>query len=303
MSALRYHPVHRDRRPQYPTKLAALADPSLLRRHVPAPWLSRPEIAGTLSLVLAGSAAGCRPEVRGSPRPEAAQVAPVFVHGKGIAESLTPSAGVAGMLGCIAVAAPTYLPEDEALAIIADELRSAGLTPSAQNVPMKSVIVRGRVLRSGLEWVSDHTGSAFEPAIGPLVADLADAQQHVYVEYVTPEDFYLLGGDDTRSYSANLKEGAALAGRAVAGQAHGVWFGAFYDPVEYYGFGEGDRSEDAEVATPPPGETKEQREQRELEALLSWFKRGEAKGQERAKAHLRAQAQDFVNWLKAQGAI
>ena len=293
-------PAHAVRRAGYPTRFEVQARPGLLERHVPPAWLGRREMAGTLSLVL-GAAAGCGSSstVGGAATLDAARVAPVFVHGKGLAESLSPQVGV-GMLGCIAVAAPTYLPEDEAFAVIADELAKVGVNLTARNVPLQSVVIRGHVHHSGLNWISGQPGSEVETVAGPLVANAADLQRHVFVEFVSQADFCVLGGDDAITPEVDLKQAATLAGTAVASHARGIWFGAFYDPVEYYRFGEGRDPNQDQPVTSQPGESEEQWLARAIEAR---FQRDEAKGRERAKAQLRAQVLDFVDWLKAQGAI
>jgi hypothetical protein len=110
MNRLRYYPLHRADLPAYPTKLAALADPALLRKHLPSAWLGRREMAGAAALFLAGGTLG---------------------GAGGCVWWRTPPGIVAPPSVCLS--------EEDALQIIRDELQQQGLTLGEENVALTAV--------------------------------------------------------------------------------------------------------------------------------------------------------------------
>ncbi len=199
-------------------------------------------------------------------------VAPIFEHGEGRGRSRWT-------LACIAVAAPMYLPEEEAIAIIRDELARHGLPMSQRDVELRSVIIQGRELKQGYEWVTARRGSEFVDVTGPLEVDLMDPHRRVAVEYVAREDFDRLGGDDRGQWEMDIKGVAESLATEVEKQDRGIYFGAFYDPVKYFSFGSWTNAEER-----------------------SWAS-SEEEAQAESQRLLREQVRDFVDWLKAQGVI
>jgi hypothetical protein len=288
--------------PSYPTKLAALADPDLLRRHVPRAWLSQRDVAALAGVLVAAGFVGCRPaSATASPNGSsgAAFAAPVFEHGEGLAPGRLVSFDGAPP-------SPVYLSEADALRVITDELKRAGLDMSAQNVKLWSVIIRGRELHQGYDWVAGSPGRAFSDVAGPLEVDLYDPGRHIAVKYVGLKDFDRLGGrdDEAHQWMMDLKGVAASVECEVARQARGMFFGTFYDPVVEYRYEDFRRLVDAESAD----ETDRPRSAQGLEAEVDRLSRDRIKQVEnilrqRASYLLRQQVNDFVDWLKAQGAI
>jgi hypothetical protein len=310
MAALTAQPVRRVTWPGYPTRLQVLADAELLKRHIPAAWLSNRELAAAAGVCLAANVAGCgggnvqEPSAdasRGGAAAVRAVVAPVFLHGDGEFENPRPY----GYLGCVAVVAPVYLPEDEALVIIREELRRAGLSTLARDVALDGVVISGHRWREGYNWVSGYPGAQMEEYNAPLVADLADVQRRVYVEYLSEEDYYPLGGQDTGRDVSHPKLAAEL-GEQVRRQANGIIFGTLYDPVVFYSFGWGDVDQ-AESRASPDWSGLSEKEREEVEAKVALFRerfgRTEQQAREKSQESLRLQVRDFVDWLKAQGAI
>ena len=286
--------------PAYPTNLDALAAPGLLEQHVPAAWLGRREIAGALGALLAANAAGCRPtpaetdnlgELTRLPGGGSAIVAPVFQHGEGRGRSRSAMA-------CVAIAWPVYLSEAEALIMIEEELRQAGLDPSGQLVILDEVIIDGYEWKTGYEWVSERRGDAYLEFKEPLRTDLADLQRSVAVEFVSYDDFDPLGGNDREGAPMDFLVVATAVDREVRRQGRGLYFAAFYDPVLYtdYGNVEFDTSD----LVPLDDEKQWQEFQRRCDEAFN-----NARDDVRAKARelLRLQVQDFVAWLKGQGVI
>ena len=266
-------PVKRYRRPAYPTRLEVLADPDLLAKHVPAAWLRRPELAGAVAVFLAAN--GCvkagdkAPPASGG----AAVVAPSFAHGEG-----------QGATGCIAVAPPVFLSEEEALQVIVEVLGKAGVEVTERNVVMKEVVLSRReetIERVRGEWVD---GTRESPGTGrALSVDLVDGKRHIGVEFVSEADYFTLGGAESNSTAQgyDFKQVAKGVADAVGKKGKGIYFGTFYDPISSVNWGSLHTEKDWKAA---------------LEAART-------QGGAEAKRLLRLQVQDFVDWLKGQGVL
>jgi len=273
-------PVRRYRIPRYPTRLRVLAKPELLARHVPPAWRKCAEVAGAAALLCAASGpmgCGTAPSprdlartTRAAPAAPAAGaiVAPIFEHGGGFAAS-----------GCIVVAPPVFLSEEEALEVIKTELAKSGVVLSRDRVMVRDVkIVRHKEDRSaaGAMQFTELRDSAL-----PVELDAVDPKRSVAVEYVSFEDSLLLiepyAGDSVMGFY--MRHAAQLLSDQVRQKGPRMSLGVFYDPV---------------------GALMVARKEKDR-------KRAEAEAERRAKARsrelLRAQVKDFVDWLKAQGAI
>ena len=105
MERLRHQSLGQSRPPAYPTKPAALADPALLKEHLPPAWLGRRELAGAAALFLAGG---------------------------------TLSLGTGCTFGA-PVVQNVCLTEKEALHVIRDELNHQGLILGEENVVLPEI--------------------------------------------------------------------------------------------------------------------------------------------------------------------
>jgi len=266
-------PVKRYRRPAYPTRLEVLSDPDLLAKHVPAAWLRRPELAGAVAVFLAANVCVEAGDKKPLPSVGAAVVAPIFEHGEG-----------RGVTGCVVVAAPVFLSEEEALQVIVEVLGKAGVEVTARNVVMKDVVIP---VRGIVEYeVAGKPAMAVRefPALGqPLSVDIEDGKRHIGVEFVSCRDYTRLGGVASLStvQEYDFKQVAKGVAGAVREKGTGLYFGTFYDPVHH-----GDK----EVVRP------EDDRSRTVGAIgvLS---------ESEARHLLRLQVQDFVDWLKGQGVL
>jgi hypothetical protein len=263
MTGLAQRPVRRGFAVAYPTRLEVLADPALLREHIPASWLSKKELAGVLGVLMAFNAGGCskdRPSGT-STRPagndlagKAAIVAPVFEHGEG-----------RGASGCVMVNPPVFLSEEEALQAITEELAQTGLRFSERKVRVEGVSIPARQMALEQDWVTGKP--KLNPVVipgrsNPLEVDLKDPVHQIAVEFVSENDYIALGGPNSMSsvQSYEFKEVANWVGKQVQEQGHGVRMAVFYDP-------------------------KAGRDLSESKRLL------------------RLQVKDFIDWLKGQGVI
>jgi hypothetical protein len=298
MRHLAAQPVRRVAVPAYPTKLDVLAEPELLARHVPPAWLAKAEVAGALSAFLAVNTVGCTdrpivPKARTNPRlANAAIVAPVFEHGAGQA----PGRGV---MGCVAVASPVFLSEEEALQVIHDELTKYGLEASQRGVLLKSVKIEGRRPTDECNWLTDQRKRDMAKVVEPLEVDLIDPKRKVAVEYIAATDFDPLGGDEPDGEMMSIRAVAKSVAACVQSQGKGVYFGAFYDPVVYM---KHDLIKWPSSERPRTGDAKADREALDRAFEDAWEK-AEDDTRTESKRLLREQVKDFADWLKGQGVI
>jgi hypothetical protein len=266
-------PVKRYRVPAYPTRLQVLVESDILAKNVPHGWQHTALTATAISVFLAANSFAqadnsCKPS-----NPKAAVVAPIFEHGDG-----------RGAIGCVVVAPPVFLSEEEALQVITEELTKSGLQVTDTNVVLKDVEIpqlREYYRQVGNDWkeeVEEIPGKT-----NPLSADIVDDKHHVAVEYVSESDYFHLGGPRSGStvQGYNFKNVAASVAKAVEKKGPGVYFGTFYDPMTKADW------------------TKSKDEK-------DWSKRWEqarTQGGTEAKRLLRLQVKDFVDWLKGQGVI
>lgn len=288
-------PVKRRHVPRYPTKLQAVARPDLLRRNLPPGWRAVPEMAGAVALFLAANiTAGRGADKAAGASSTAAIVAPVFDHGEG-----------RGSTGCVAVAPPVFLSEEEAWQVIQEELAGSGVQLSEKKRAIQAVKAplaeqventKGEILLQ----LRDPTQQPdfFSPKPdnkAPFNVDAMDPRKHIAVEFVSTDDFTRLCRPGWRTPNGGLgmstvstyrvKELASLVAERVKKESQEkLYFGAFYDPCGYATPKDTSRTNDPEV----------------------WKKRYEeaqAATAAESKRLLRLQVQDFVKWLQAQGAI
>lgn len=266
-------PVKRYRVPAYPTRLEVLADPDILANNVPHNWHQNAVTAAALGAFLAANACAQADPGAKSLLPKAAVVAPIFEHGSG-----------RGSTGCVAVAPPVFLSEEEALQVITEELTGAGLEVTATNVVLKRVKISQHIEKldefgNDGKWLLNDIPELAEP----LSIDITDDKHRVAVEYVSESDYFRLGGP--RSFSTSQRydfcEVATGVAKAVEKKGPAVYFGAFYDPLV-----QADRSQFRD----------------EKDCRKRW-EQEQAQGEAEAKRLLRLQVKDFVDWLKGQGVI
>jgi hypothetical protein len=292
---LRCIPASRCQSPAYPTRLAVDADPQLLLRHVPPGWRARPEIAGTLGLLLAAGTTGCGNGSAPSSMPANSSaaalrtlVAPIFEHGYG---------AKARMQFTSMPVVPTPLGEDEAIMVISAELARLGIEAPARGAILDGVIIKGHKVCWEYDWISGWEHERCQPISGPLVTDLADPRRRIYIEYVSEDDFYALGGvfaDDMDFIRA-----AENLSAQVHCQAQGVAFGVFYDPMVFWGMQRGWEPATSEPELPRLSDPDSLSEWRHIQGARNRLEDAHAQ----SRHLLRLQVQDFVDWLKAQGVI
>lgn len=289
-SAFAWNPVSRLRPPAYPTKLQILASPGLLEKRLPPAWAINRELAAAVGVFLAAGASGCRTEPSAANEGRAnlsadvvAIVAPIFEHGEGRVS-----------MGCIAVSPPALLSEDEALEIIKQEFANAGIHLSRRDVVAPDVIIVGKIFRSGYDWIAAKKTCGWQDVPGPLVVDLQDIEHAINIEFVSRDDFELLGGSmDVRAAVLDIKSVADSVAAEVNRQGQSIYFGAFYEPVVYADWRAVRNDASGELANSVSA----------LEEYKIMNRHAKQQCERRTQEDLRLQVRDFVDWLKAQGVI
>ena len=267
-------PVRRYRVPAYPTKLQVLADPKVLAQNVPAGWRSGSLIAGAASVFLAANLLGCADKKSVTRLPASPIVAPLFVHGEG-----------RGVTGCIVITPPVFLSEEEALQVITEELKKRGIELSEKNVEWDVSVPWGRDWTGLRETPTDTEQYLAKDSNErkPLKLDALDPKHKIGVEYVSKYE----GMEPNRGSTVDeydTAQAAVALSRAVKQEGKkGIYFGVFYDPL---GQVEERHARAASAAT----------------ALKRW-EMARKKVREESIELLRQQVKDFIDWLKAQGAI
>lgn len=199
-------------------------------------------------------------------------VAPLFEHGEGI-----------GGYGCVSVAPPVFLSEEEAYQIITDEAKRNGL--KFQNNGEKLKNVQLPVTYTFPESVkidpNDPEKSVLEykyekDKAGDLELDGYDKNKKVSFEFVSVSDFKQWIGDSKVWASVetyNVLEAARTLRDGIQDRTDEKFVGIFYDPIAHLPIDE---------ATKGDSITKREKMSEEL---------------------LRKQVIEFISWLKAEGVI
>ncbi len=272
-------PVKRYRKPGYPTRLEVISDPDLLRRNLPPGWRSIPGMAGSIALFLTANSVVQGADKKGAAPASAAVVAPIFEHGEG-----------RGAVGCVVVAPPVFLSEEEAWQVIDEELAQRGVKLPESSVKLRGVRVPRRmetysVKEGKLEERTEETAGSGEA----FSVDRANAQKRIAVEFISQREYSKAGGPFSMStvQSYDFKGTAKTLGEDIRKQAREkLYFGVLYDPLA-------SPAQDKYKKTPP----------KTREEWAAYSKARRLEGTTESKRVLRLQVQDFLKWLAAQGAI
>lgn len=303
--ALTRYPV-----PRYPTRPQVEQNPKLTRRSLSSPvrHLLETGISGAMALLVplsgcdrnpAGAmAAPVSQQVEGqdpnstqtAAGPKADQkvllLAPIFQHGEG-----------RGSMGCVVIAPPAFLTEEEGLAVIKEELAKKGVVLENEKTPSGKSQIRHtfRLENKGADW-SDGKSTSKQ---GPII-----------VEFITFYNCHYFGGTGSSS-TAGRFDFKALAEQTRNSlqkvEEQGI-FGVFYDPMVRLDFTKAkipqwrEKLFDLQYKISSPvrkGTVKFQR----IKYKDNLRKQYKKEIQEEAKELLRQQVQDFAKWLADQKAI
>lgn len=291
--------------PKYPTQQAVLRSPGILYT-APKRWKSKSGVMTALVLTVTTGLTGCgakAPEASSVPEAESADstivsstiseyvlvgevpdasvplaspdgygknlgTIPLFIHGEG-----------RGSYGCVSVAPPVFLSEEEAIQVIREEAEAQGVHFS------ETIDIEGTF--PATTWDLD---SPFSPTTAPgtwegkLTLDGYDSNLNLGFEYVSHEDIKNWNSD-TGYASTVIQYDYKGTAQRLSDATENV--AVFYDPAsqDYDAFDQGFDWDDpsANISEYETQYTDEQKE--------------------KVIEDLRAQVRDFLEWLKGQGVI
>ncbi|MGI5849258.1 MAG: hypothetical protein ACOX8Q_04185 [Christensenellales bacterium] len=191
----------------------------------------------------------------GEPAMPMIYVAPLFIHGEG-----------RGAFGCVMVAPPVFLSEDDALSVINEISKEYGLNFSDKNSPEFSGVLQPAVN------INDPEDTKTSDKMITLKADFADTGHGIAIEFVSVDDVkaWHQGPINLSVEQYNTKDAAAQLSEALETAINeenlSYTTGVMYDPCEF-------------------------------------SKESEEKTRTLSKHQLKAQVKDFFEWLKNKGII
>lgn len=275
-------PVRQQMVPRYPTRMEALADRELLEKHMPPAWKSCVEMAGAVTMLLAAN--NCFAQ---QPGPKGSQlnkfVAPIFEHGKG-----------RSAIGCSVINPPVFLSEQDAMQVILEEMKKAGLTRRDDTTDLPDTSVPQTIQRDGSK---------------PIIFEGSNAKKKIGFSVVVEENYFYLGGERSHSTVQEFNYiDLAKKNRDYESQNNrNIYFGTFYDPAAKGEF-KSDRKYIKEIDALKKKQKKtadlvwKDRMEDEINNLYRKWSTHEF-SKKKAQRLLRMQVRDFIDWLKGQGVI
>ena len=281
---LEIKPVIRYAKPRYPDAEQALKNPDLLKR-LPARFAAKPIVCAALGAVLSLGLAGCQSFTEPDPSLTPAAggqgsgtrggnpagiTIPVFVHGEGM-----------GSYGCVSVAPPVFLSEEEAAEVIREEASKYGLDFSGDKTLENAQIPR----HNTCPMQEEHT-IPMNTAEGQLKLDGYDKATGIGFEFVSAGDLRNWPDPNQEIFSSVETYYFRDAAEALAAGNPNV--AVFYDPAsaDYTEFDyEWPEADDSGAG------------------YREYTEKYDAAQREKSKEDLRAQVRDFLEWLKGQGVI
>lgn len=162
-------PVNKYRQPRYPDKLKVLSNPGALK-NLPDRWKYNVQVGAALSTLLILTLTAC--ERKGETGPVGvnvkAEVAPIFEHGSG-----------RGSFGCVSIAPPAFLSEEEAFKVIQEEGKRYGINFKTEGFTVSKVKIPE----------TSFQGKVTDSRTGNLELDGYDSGKKVGVEFISEEDY------------------------------------------------------------------------------------------------------------------
>jgi hypothetical protein len=271
------NPVKKYAAPKYPTREAAADTPKLLHK-LPKRWEKNAAVIAAVGMLGAMSLNSCGiGETKAGYNPGSESylnVAPVFIHGEGT-----------GSMGCVMIAPSVFLSEEEALAIIKNEAKIAGLN-FTDEVPEYNATNNKPKDTSQYSWLNPK----YVLGEGYVRLDLYDKQTGVAAAFISMgEAAVIYDGMESSVTGYGPRELAELSAEDFARQNGDIAVGVFYDPGKNW---------------------EDERQQQILEEYNNsekeWDeKRAQYENDTKAiiEEDLRAQIRDFIEWLQGQGVI
>lgn len=276
-------PILNYKTPNYPKIELVLSEPDVLLRNMPKTWQGNKLL---VTAMISFSLSACKFQTEenvnlisneqiindASLKPvlqnkvnerikDSSLVAPIFIHGDGV-----------GVSGCVMIAPPVYLSEEDAMKIILNELKKKGIsfndkfTGDSINIKQKKVHYKNNPKKNeNPVYFSDET-SKFYP-------DAYNKELNMILEFVSFKDYFKFGDEEPEwsSVSDYYIKTAAEKIRNTIKKQNKYNAVIFYDPV---GWGDRDESSD--------------------------WDQMEKSGRKKAIDSLKFQVNDFIEWLKKQ---
>jgi hypothetical protein len=270
--------------PNYPRIEVVFSDPGILLKNMPKKWRANKMIVVAM---ISFSVSACKAQtekpanttqqehfvkdkdanqVNKNALKDSMKIAPIFVHGEGV-----------GASGCVMIAPPVYLSEEEALKIILRELKKEGLSFNDKFQGDSIEVKRKRILYNDDEkitkWEDRYKDSIETRSLYP---DAYNKDLKMVIEFVSMKDFRQFADEERVMSSVSEYDIKAVAEKIQkAFKKKGAYNTVvFYDPV-----GWADRDDRG-----------------------SWDEMEKA-GSRKAVEMLKLQVSDFIDWLKKEKII
>lgn len=268
-SELKVTHVKSYRTPDYPTKEDVIRNPDILRI-IPKRWRKNPAICAVLIFTLSTGLFACAKNEDGENTQDddamSAITIPVFEHGSG-----------RGSFGCVSVAPPVFLSEEEACQVIREEAERAGIA-----FHDSKTVYADLAMYDSAGGENSNTKKTVKREIS---LDGYNADLRIGFEYVSLDDFRALSkpknndGPQSSVEAFNMKFTADELSANIPGLA------AFYDPgSDFHDFNFDWSTEDEN-------------------AYSEYLEKYTADQKEKMKEQLREQVRDFLEWLAGEGVI
>lgn len=268
--------------PNYPRIEVVFSKPDILLKNMPKSWQGNKLI---IAAMITFSFAACKSQTDNkinkvkieqiqndiSSKEETSQikqntnkVAPIFVHGEGV-----------GVSGCVMIAPPVYLSEEEALKIILSELKKEGLSFKDKYIGEPMQIERKKIIFKNDKKITKYEERYTDTTeIKNIKPDVFNKELNMAIEFVSIDDYIMLCDDNIEMSSVSsfrIKDVAEKIQNAFSKnkELNSV---VFYDPVGLAD--EKDFNKDWD----------------EMEEL----------GKDKAIKMLKQQVDDFIEWLKKE---
>lgn len=279
-------PVNFYRIPGYPSKSEVYLDPHLLES-IPQRWKGNRYVSAVLTSLLLISMTACGqktvsegPDNGAVVKAKPAVAAPVFEHGAG-----------RGSFGCSSIAPPAFLSEEEALQVINEEARKAGLDFVERGHTLNNVKIPVTNLYYDYSQQEKDGGNEkyLDTKAGDLELDGFNSDKMVGFEFISKDDvvsWHKQGNMMSSVEDYRMLNAAKTLQKGLEGNTGEVSVGVFYDPVAWI----------TEDGIPEKADSILKDES------VQWDEK-EAMLKEQSEEQLRVQVRDFIEWLKGEGII
>ncbi len=301
-------PLKEYKPPRYPDKTIVHLNPNLLKK-VPERWKGNVRVGVALSSLIAMMLTACEQnlpynagnngtglkaeglsteEITG----EKAFVAPLFIHGDG-----------RGSYGCMSIAPPAFLSEEEAFEVVQEEaerleleFQKDGKVLSNIDIPITDIFNFER-----LEEKNDSI-KLLDTEKGSLQLDGYNEENKIGFEFISKNDFVSWHKEKNRWASVesyNLIPAAETLKKGLEDNSEGNTIGIFYDPMIFSESINKKYDEKFHELREDKKLTEEQSNAERRKLYDSY----EMELKQTAEEELREQVKDFLNWLKAESII